>query len=87
MTEEKIDPRLIVDETKCFICQERAPEFKTTVGNRFTKLCAPCVALVQQEINWRNRIKAALFQADRTKIFTYTLGMNLLPTKFKVEKI
>lgn len=66
--------RPTTDEKLCFICQENP-------------LCDDCVLLVEKENKTYNKIKQALYLADRTKIFSYALGMDLTPIKIKIEQI
>lgn len=79
--------RPTTDEKLCFICQENPPTYKAErLGENFV-LCDDCVLLVEKENKTYNKIKQALYLADRTKIFSYALGMDLTPIKIKIEQI
>jgi hypothetical protein len=74
----------VVDENLCYICQEVPPTLKATKGRETFRLCRDCAVVLIAENNRQNAVKQSL---GKSKIFTYTLGLDPTPVKIKLEKL
>lgn len=73
-----------VNTSYCFICLDTKATKLVTRGKESFNTCNECASLVKQANDRRNSIKTNLAYKDDRHIFTYTLGMNLLPVKITI---
>lgn len=71
----------------CCICEETKPTHLLTSKAGSFKVCQRCAEVAKYQNDTNNRIKESLYRTDKNKIFTYTLGWNLLPNKITITPL
>jgi len=69
----------VVDETKCFVCQEKTPTHEVTRETEKFGVCESCARVIRGEL----AIRETLY---RNEIFRMTLGAPL-PPRVRVERM
>ena len=76
MSKEK-DPRLIVNESLCFVCQREEPSWLVTKNDKESfKLCEKCKGIVLSQNATERAVESALLYPENGfQVFSLTLGM------------